>query len=258
MASQIFSGLLRAPGSSPARSWATVADDATTGGSGAEDAATVRRLVAKANALQGTPLRYRVRFFMNGKGNVVADRAFNQLSFEKARAAALLGGGGGGGGSGDTESEPTEIRWDPDSPNILTVSFASGLLREIKVTKRSFEEPSPGESFGSTEYVRLADTNSAGPMGSVPTLAAARTLVRYRATGGGGGGGGGVAGGGATAARRSRSRGLSCRNIRRSLSSDPPPLLTIKTRLEFPGVAPRCRLLSGGEWEGNQARGRSK
>jgi hypothetical protein len=214
----------------------TVADDATNGGSGAEDAATVRRLVAKANALQGTPLRYRVRFFMNGKGNVVADRAFNQLSFEKARAAALLGGGGGGGGSGDTESEPTEIRWDPDSPNILTVSFASGLLREIKVTKRSFEEPSPGESFGSTEYVRLADTNSAGPMGSVPTLAAARTLVRYRATGGGGGGGGGVAGtGGGDGGSSLKIEGLELQKFYPpvSLSSDPPPLLTIKTRLEF-------------------------
>ena len=212
----------------------TLADELGSGkglDASSDDAAVARRLVAEANALQGKAMPYRVRFFEH-RGSLVADRTFNRLSYEKALAASLETASSSSSSSSSLAEEVKELTWDPDTPNILTVSYGSGLLREIKVTKRSFEEPAPGESFGSTEYHRIADTNTAGPLGSVPKLAACRTLVRYRRVAGGGDT---ATGGGGVSDATSRIEGLELLKYYPpvSLTSDPPPFLTIKSRLVF-------------------------
>eukprot|EP00611_Tribonema_gayanum_P032478 TRINITY_DN9735_c0_g1_i4.p2 TRINITY_DN9735_c0_g1~~TRINITY_DN9735_c0_g1_i4.p2 ORF type:complete len:126 (-),score=35.69 TRINITY_DN9735_c0_g1_i4:283-660(-) len=72
-----------------------------------------------------------------------------------------------------------EVLWDQANPNILTINSSDGMIKEIKVTKRSFEAPQPGQ-YGTSEYARIAVASSEGMIGSVPQLAATRTLTRYK------------------------------------------------------------------------------
>lgn len=60
-------------------------------------------------------------------------------------------------------------RWSPTNPNILTVSLPNGVIREVKVTKRGFEEPQPG-AFGTSEYCRVADAYPDAGLNSVPKV----------------------------------------------------------------------------------------
>ena len=180
-----------------------------------EDAAIIRSIMEEAEALQNKPVAFKARFFFH-RGKLISDRAFNTFGFERAKATIL------------STSEPVEPQWDPDNPNILTIGFASGLLREVKVTKRAVEDNSGNvQSFGYSEFQRIADTNTAGPQSSVPKLAAARILTRYRVVD--------------TTSIPSSTAGVPeieglelqkfCPPV--SLKSDPAPLLTIKTRVRL-------------------------
>mmetsp|Transcript_21919 Transcript_21919/g.75892 ORF Transcript_21919/g.75892 Transcript_21919/m.75892 type:complete len:287 (-) Transcript_21919:131-991(-) len=97
---------------------------------------------------------YDVRFVAYGDGvHFVADRAF-----EAAQRAV----------------DVANVMWDPSNPNVLTVE-SRGRLSERKVTKRSFEAPSP-TAFGSSEYSRIAVVDNGG----VPQILAQRTQARWR------------------------------------------------------------------------------
>ena len=130
------------------------------------EAAPARELKRALNAKAAQASAYDARFIELEDGRIVADRAFNA----EQREAALLG----------PEPEPLTARWEPSNPNILTVSYArSGQVVETKVTKRSSESPQPG-AFGTSEYARIADAGSSGPMGGVPSILARRLQARYR------------------------------------------------------------------------------
>mmetsp|Transcript_34171 Transcript_34171/g.43631 ORF Transcript_34171/g.43631 Transcript_34171/m.43631 type:complete len:323 (+) Transcript_34171:90-1058(+) len=116
----------------------------------------------EANAYMNKKLSYKVRF-INCKGNIVADRAFNAKTYGEAATPGKLASTG----------------WEPENPNILAVTYQNGVVKEVKVTKRSFESPSP-ETFGTSEYARIAEASMEGPLGSVPELSAIRTLTRYK------------------------------------------------------------------------------
>ena len=132
-----------------------------------EAAAPARELRRALDAKSAPPVTYDARFIELEDGRIVADRAFNA---ERREAAYLPG----------PDPEPLAARWDPSNPNILTVSYArSGQVVETKVTKRSSESPQPG-AFGTSEYARIADAGSSGPMGGVPFILARRLQARYR------------------------------------------------------------------------------
>ena len=80
------------------------------------------------------------------------------------------------------EREPTAAsglrrRAGYSNPNICTLESATGVLLELKVTKRSFESPGPG-GFGSSEYSRVAVAQ--GGVAAVPQILARRLQTRYR------------------------------------------------------------------------------
>lgn len=59
------------------------------------------------------------------------------------------------------------------------MELPTGVLREIKVTKRGFEEPQEG-AYGCSEYCRIADAYPDAGLSSVPRLSAVRVLSKYK------------------------------------------------------------------------------
>ncbi|CAM9698881.1 unnamed protein product, partial [Heterosigma akashiwo] len=102
-----------------------------------------------ASALLNVKVQYQTRYIARGgDGSLVADRAFTARSLGRAIAPATF----------------RDASWEPENPNILSSTYSDGVVKEVKVTKRSFETPSP-ETFGTSEYARVA---MAGALGSVP------------------------------------------------------------------------------------------
>jgi len=191
--------------------------------------------LAQARAQQGEKLVFTIRFLPYNEGEegaiggisapqapradvgnadkaarmVIADRGFNEENLWRARLALA--------GKSELYQEGVSSRWERTNPNVLTVSFPDGVIREVKVTKRSFE--SPGEdAFGSSEFCRVADAAADMGVASVPRLSALRVLRRWKRRGGGEEGG---------------IEGLELVKYYPtvSLSADPPAVMTIKARL---------------------------
>ena len=93
--------------------------------------------------------------FVPSDDHVVADRGFNAEQLAKA-----LGDDG-------------KATWDASNPNVLVVEGPKG-LREVKVTKRSFEEAAT--TLTSSEYARVAIAGR----GDVPQILAQRTQTKWK------------------------------------------------------------------------------
>jgi hypothetical protein len=102
---------------------------------------------------------------------VIADRGFNEEQLWRARF----------GDKSELYQEGIVSRWDRSNPNILTLSFPDGVIREVKVTKRSFEKPGE-DQFGLSEFCRVAEA-SQNVGASIPRLSAIRVLQRFKRTG---------------------------------------------------------------------------
>ncbi len=173
--------------------------------------------LAQAQARQGEKLQYIMRFLpYDSDANpsdaaVIADRAFNEEQLWRSRLAD----------KSELYRDAVVSRWDRSNPNVLTVSFPDGLVREIKVTKRSFEKPAE-DSFGLSEYCRVADAAMNVGMASVPRLSALRVLQRYKRT------------------APNVIEGLELVKYYPpvSLSADPPAIMTLKSRLRLEKIIP--------------------
>lgn len=126
-------------------------------------------------------VQYPVRFLpyedggeAGGGGPVIADRGGNEAALWRARI--------GGGGKSELYLDAITPRWDRSNPNVLTVSFPDGVVRELKVTKRSVEQGDP-DTFGLTEFCRVAEARQDTGVASVPRIAAVRMLQRWKRTG---------------------------------------------------------------------------
>lgn len=180
--------------------------------------------LAQATAQQGEKLKYLVRFLpyeADGRSPrseasvegqisttlVIADRGFNEEQLWKARLAKA--------GKSELYQEGVSSRWDRGNPNVLTVSFPDGTVREIKVTKRSFEN-SAVDAFGSSEYCRVADAAADTGVASVPRLSALRVLRRFKRVG-------------------EDIEGLELVKYYPtvSFSADPPSIMTVKARIKM-------------------------
>ena len=76
---------------------------------------------------KGAIERYNVRFIQGKGGLTVADRDYIARSMARA-----------------IEGVNVEVQWKPSNPNVLTVSYPTGVLREVKViarNPRSFNHP---------------------------------------------------------------------------------------------------------------------
>ncbi len=136
--------------------------------------------LAQARQWEAERLSYAVRFlpyvFEEGDGRVIADRGYNEAGLWRARA------GGTGGGKSELFLDAITPRWDRSNPNVLTVSFPDGVVREVKVTKRSAES-NAADTFGLTEFCRIAEAPQDTGVASIPRISAVRVLQRWKRTG---------------------------------------------------------------------------
>ena len=87
-------------------------------------------------ALFNRPVTYRQRY-IERDGQVIADRLYN----EPLKEAAMFP---------DKKVVADRTTWDISNPNVLTLSYADGGVREVKVTKRSSDSQPEVSGFGTT------------------------------------------------------------------------------------------------------------
>ena len=102
--------------------------------------------------------------FIPGKNGVVADREYNIRSLVRA-----------------SEGADVTAQWKVSNPNVLTVSYPTGELREIKVTKRATTLDAKAQAAEWSEYLRIALLTAGGALegrGDVPDISARCWRVR--------------------------------------------------------------------------------
>jgi hypothetical protein len=112
-----------------------------------------------------------------GGGKVIADRGFNEAALWRARIGA------GRGKKSELYLDAITPRWDRSNPNVLTVAFPDGVVREVKVTKRSVESAGGEDAFGLSEFCRVAEARQDTGVASIPRISAIRVLQRWKRTG---------------------------------------------------------------------------
>ena len=160
----------------------------------------VTRLVTSSddNDFQGLPLPLKIvcemRFvpydagkdfddFSNSSNSpAIADRAFNERSFNEA-LASLIGQLRAAGLS--TAKAPLAVQkldWTPTNPNVLSISYSDGSSKEIKVTKRSSDVDTKGDGVFSSEFRRITDVSSSpsSVAGGIPNVYKSRVLTKWK------------------------------------------------------------------------------
>jgi hypothetical protein len=82
------------------------------GQAGLEEDPTASQLLQRKGVIE----QFSARFIQGKGGLIVADRDYNARSMEKS-----------------TEGSSVEVQWKATNPNVLTMSYPNGLLREVKV-----------------------------------------------------------------------------------------------------------------------------
>jgi hypothetical protein len=142
--------------------------------------------LAQAQQWAAERVSYPVRFLPyedgnnGGDGKVIADRGYNEAGLWRVRVGAAAGGGGKS--KSELYLDAITPRWDRSNPNVLTVSFPDGIVREVKVTKRSAESAG-ADAFGLTEFCRIAEAPQDTGVASIPHISAVRVLQRWKRTG---------------------------------------------------------------------------
>lgn len=115
----------------------------------------------------------------------IADRAFNEQSYYAALSEELH--------RLYSTTKPVlpsiqSATWTPTNPNVLSLSYANGSLKEIKVTKRSVDVSKDGNSIFSSEFRKITNVppsqssaNSIG-VGGIPSISKSRVLTKWKQT----------------------------------------------------------------------------
>ncbi|KAL9178729.1 hypothetical protein ACHAXT_003860 [Thalassiosira profunda] len=100
----------------------------------------------------------------------IADRSFN----EKSSYTSLSG----------VKKAPAlqTLQWTPTNPNVLSISYADGGSKEIKVTKRSSDVSKEGDAVFSSEFRRITDVPASGGSvaGGIPIIYKSRVLTKWK------------------------------------------------------------------------------
>mmetsp|Transcript_21553 Transcript_21553/g.45316 ORF Transcript_21553/g.45316 Transcript_21553/m.45316 type:complete len:359 (+) Transcript_21553:101-1177(+) len=106
----------------------------------------------------------------------IADRAFNERSYYDALSSAY---------NGLTSKSLPSIQtsdWTPANPNVLSLTFADGSSKEIKVTKRSSDVSKDGSTAYNSEFRRITSVpaSPSGSVGGIPSIFGSRILSKWK------------------------------------------------------------------------------
>eukprot|EP00581_Thalassiosira_minuscula_P003066 CAMPEP_0183744402 /NCGR_PEP_ID=MMETSP0737-20130205/65710_1 /TAXON_ID=385413 /ORGANISM="Thalassiosira miniscula, Strain CCMP1093" /LENGTH=402 /DNA_ID=CAMNT_0025980043 /DNA_START=57 /DNA_END=1265 /DNA_ORIENTATION=+ len=109
----------------------------------------------------------------------IADRAFNERSYYASLANTL-----NSSKSKTTKASMPSIQslnWTPTNPNVLSLAYADGSSKEVKVTKRSSDVSADGSGVFSSEFRRVTDVpSSEGVAGGIPKIYKSRLLTKWK------------------------------------------------------------------------------
>jgi hypothetical protein len=115
---------------------------------------------------RGEKVIYKVRFVKLSDDRVVADRAYNEISYQTALRPIGI----------------QSLDWDTKNPNVLHVTFSNGTWKEVKVTKRSYQTGTASdgvETFTASELRRITYTNNPD-VNSIPTIQGSRLITKWK------------------------------------------------------------------------------
>ena len=108
----------------------------------------------------------------------IADRSFNEKAFNSALAEEIS--------KLFAAKEPViptvrSIDWTATNPNVLSIAYADGGSKEVKVTKRSSDVSSDANGVFSSEFRRITDVPAASNgVGGIPTILKSRVLTKWK------------------------------------------------------------------------------
>ena len=115
---------------------------------------------------RGEKVIYKVRFVKLSDGRVVADRAYNEISYQTAVRPSSI----------------QSVDWDTKNPNVLHVTFSNGTWKEVKVTKRSYQAGTTSDgmkTFTASELRRITYTDYPD-VNSIPTIQGSRLMTKWK------------------------------------------------------------------------------
>lgn len=126
-------------------------------------------------------------FTNSGNSPAIADRAFNEKSFNNALSLVLEQLQSQGFSTTKSPATIQTLDWTPANPNVLSISYADGSSKEIKVTKRSSDIDGKGDGVFSSEFSRITavPTNPSSVAGGIPNVYKSRTLIKWKRADGG-------------------------------------------------------------------------
>jgi pimeloyl-ACP methyl ester carboxylesterase len=112
----------------------------------------------------------------------IADRAFNEQSFNKALSAILEQLRAAGLPTSKTPTTIQKVDWTPTNPNVLSISYSDGSSKEVKVTKRSSDVDGNGDGVFSSEFSRITavPASPSSIAGGIPNVYKSRTLTKWK------------------------------------------------------------------------------
>ena len=123
----------------------------------------------------------------SNKNNIpaIADRAFNEKSYYAALSEEL--------NRLYSTTKPTlpsiqSVTWTPTNPNVLSLVYANGSSKEVKVTKRSLDVSNDGNSIFSSEFRRIttvpptssSESSISMGIGGIPSISKSRVLTKWK------------------------------------------------------------------------------
>jgi hypothetical protein len=112
----------------------------------------------------------------------IADRAFNERSFNKALSSILEQLRAAGLSTSKTPTIIQKLDWTPTNPNVLSIVYSDGSSKEVKVTKRSSDVDSKGDGVFSSEFNRITavPASPSSIAGGIPNVFKSRTLTKWK------------------------------------------------------------------------------
>eukprot|EP01026_Neomeris_dumetosa_P022542 TRINITY_DN1940_c0_g1_i5.p1 TRINITY_DN1940_c0_g1~~TRINITY_DN1940_c0_g1_i5.p1 ORF type:complete len:351 (-),score=47.98 TRINITY_DN1940_c0_g1_i5:238-1245(-) len=130
---------------------------------GEEYVPDIRALTRARNEDLNKVLQYRIAFRRNDQGKVIMDRVYNTAKLVEAYL-------------GDEYNISERIQWNPNDPNILTLSLPGGLIVNTRVTRRSFNQPAD-DLIETSEYFEQVFDN---PNGDLSKVKGSQCFTKYR------------------------------------------------------------------------------
>eukprot|EP01023_Acetabularia_acetabulum_P048523 TRINITY_DN5136_c0_g1_i17.p1 TRINITY_DN5136_c0_g1~~TRINITY_DN5136_c0_g1_i17.p1 ORF type:complete len:317 (-),score=59.65 TRINITY_DN5136_c0_g1_i17:162-1112(-) len=130
---------------------------------GEEFVPDLRALARARNEDLNKVLHYKIAFRENSQNQVILDRTYNTAKLVEAYF-------------GNKYNFQQRISWNPDDPNILTLTMPGGLQVSTRVTRRSFNQPADDLIETSEYFEQLFDDPEGGPA----KLKGSQCFTKYR------------------------------------------------------------------------------